>query len=383
MLEVKKGQVFKNYKELCNYLGVPVKSGKSKQLQTEDWNRYFESTKDGNKIIITKVYDTPKEKVNHRTGNNNKNIKPMIHYLQVKWNISDDEYYSLTTWFCNKLELLDKITCNAVYSGEDGINQFCNEHGLQNKELLCKYVSLAKAELKNMFVKALEYLHKKDMADFEDGYMFFYRLGKRSRGYVNTDLLNDIIKNNETIICNHMNEKYNLSDKLSGRQNLLVIYRNEAYTKYFNELKISMLMNNDKAIEILNDKLATQHETYIKDCGSICDDRPLIAYYRGIMIEVIDGDVEVTDYDVKGLGMEICNIIRQKVRKALSKQHYTNKRTGKIVYTFENAESMDNILKIEKLLFQYFDENLIDNIVTKIGDQSGEWLSLPSLSDIV
>ncbi len=70
------------------------------------------------------------------------------------------------------------------------------------------------------------------MCIFEDGYMFTYRLGKRSLGHISTDVLNDVIKENETIICNDLNGEYNFSDKLSGRQKLLFIYRNETYKKY-------------------------------------------------------------------------------------------------------------------------------------------------------
>ena len=64
--------IFKNYKDLCNYLEEPVKSGKSKQLQIKDWERYFMYNKSGNKFIITKVYDSPVKKVDRRGGNHNR-----------------------------------------------------------------------------------------------------------------------------------------------------------------------------------------------------------------------------------------------------------------------------------------------------------------------
>lgn len=72
---------YKNYKELCEVLDEPIKGGKSKQLQLQDWERYFKYTKQGNGFIVTEIYAEPKEKVSNRGksknshGNNNKFAK--------------------------------------------------------------------------------------------------------------------------------------------------------------------------------------------------------------------------------------------------------------------------------------------------------------------
>lgn len=63
---VSEGQIFKNYKALCQELCEPVKTGKSKQLQLEDWKRYFEFSKSGNNFIIIETYETPIDKVDNR-----------------------------------------------------------------------------------------------------------------------------------------------------------------------------------------------------------------------------------------------------------------------------------------------------------------------------
>ena len=62
-LELKK---YKNYKELCNVLEEKIKSGKSKRLQLKEWERYFTYKKDGYGFVITKIYSTPKEKIDGR-----------------------------------------------------------------------------------------------------------------------------------------------------------------------------------------------------------------------------------------------------------------------------------------------------------------------------
>jgi hypothetical protein len=63
---ISQGQIFKNYKELCLELGELVKTGKAKQLQIADWERYFEYHKSGHNFIINTIFETPKEKVDGR-----------------------------------------------------------------------------------------------------------------------------------------------------------------------------------------------------------------------------------------------------------------------------------------------------------------------------
>lgn len=67
---IAEGQVVKNYKDMCKLLGDITKEGNSRKSQLEDWQRYFEYKKDGHKFIITKIYDSPLEKVESRGGQN-------------------------------------------------------------------------------------------------------------------------------------------------------------------------------------------------------------------------------------------------------------------------------------------------------------------------
>ena len=57
---------YKNYKAMCEENGLEVKAGKGKQLQMKEIARFYEFHKEGNKIIIDKEYDVPKEKVDGR-----------------------------------------------------------------------------------------------------------------------------------------------------------------------------------------------------------------------------------------------------------------------------------------------------------------------------
>lgn len=56
------GDCFKNYKELCVALNQPTYGGNQKKKQLEDFKRYFEYEKTGNKFYILDIYKNPKEK---------------------------------------------------------------------------------------------------------------------------------------------------------------------------------------------------------------------------------------------------------------------------------------------------------------------------------
>jgi uncharacterized protein YegJ (DUF2314 family) len=66
------GNVYKNYKTLCEILNVQTKNGKSKSLQLKDWERYFEYDKQGHSFMITNIHGSTKDKTDLRKGGNNK-----------------------------------------------------------------------------------------------------------------------------------------------------------------------------------------------------------------------------------------------------------------------------------------------------------------------
>lgn len=67
--ELKIGHVFKNYKAICEWLGVKPASGNTKISHMKEFDRYCKYHKDGNKFIIDEVYDVPRDKVDRRENN--------------------------------------------------------------------------------------------------------------------------------------------------------------------------------------------------------------------------------------------------------------------------------------------------------------------------
>ena len=342
------------YSQICEIIGWEQKAGNSKKAQIKEIESCFEYYHPENKkthkpkksYIFTKQLKelVAPSKSNCGGSHNNKNIRPMIEYLQGY--LSDGcfgEYHSMTTWYCEILDLLDKELCITVYCGEDAIDAYCDKHNIHNSKLLCDYVSTAKSVLKDIFLKSLHNMEKNYLCTFYDGYIFIYQMGKRY-GYVATDGINDIIIANETTVCNDLKEEHNLSDKLNGRQLLMQIYNRKDLTEAFDEFKTLELMDNDEAIDLLNKELDLEHgEPY---CTHIDNEHPLVNYYRGVCVN----DVELVDADTDKLAREICTIIKDKTRKVMYSKGGKNSKGEKYyVYNeFEHGAEMDNI---EKLLF--------------------------------
>lgn len=94
-----KGQIFKNYKELCQTLEIePKKSGSNPyKAQFKELERYCFYHKEGQKIIIDIVFNEVKEKVDNRANNkggNNIKYADDMEYLMLrllnKFNTTDD-----------------------------------------------------------------------------------------------------------------------------------------------------------------------------------------------------------------------------------------------------------------------------------------------------
>lgn len=341
------------YPQICETVGWKQTTGDSKIAQIREIEDAYEYYHPINKkthkpkksyIFTRKLRDMVEPSKENSAGNNRKNIQSMIDYLQAKFDL-DDNWYSFTDWYCEKLELMHKGICNAVYH-PDEIDTVCEEYNISDGKLFCEYVSAAKSELKNMFLKALAYLDKKKKITYQDQYKFTYQLGKRTRGNIITDSLNEQIEEIETTVCNDMNEDYKLSKKMKGRQLLKIIYSKERLTKKFKELSLGMLQDDEYAIDKLNCELSYQHPTFHPDYCSICKERPLISYYRGISIT----EMELEESDPDCLALDITNRIRTKVRKSLMK-------------SYRKPVKLSDLKAIEKALFQQYYDKIDEDII--------------------
>ena len=113
------------YQQICKILGWDLKAGNSKKAQIKEIESAYEFYHPENKkthkqkksyIFTQKNRDLIEpSKSNCGGAHNIKNIQPMIDYLQAKINPDDNDWYSFTDWYCEKLDLMNKSFCNAVY----------------------------------------------------------------------------------------------------------------------------------------------------------------------------------------------------------------------------------------------------------------------------
>lgn len=74
--KLKEGQVFKNYKELCNYLGWNITDGKSKTKQIENLRYLCRFERVGHKYVIVKILNDKLPEKQPRISNHAKYVQP-------------------------------------------------------------------------------------------------------------------------------------------------------------------------------------------------------------------------------------------------------------------------------------------------------------------
>ena len=230
---LKVNQIFKNYKELCAYLGEEPKTANSKKAQLKEWERYFTFIKEGQKIIITEVFDIPKDKVTKYTSNNNKNVKPMMDYLMSEFNIDYlDKYFTISSWSTSLLHLLNKDVCDKSYRDDEELLLFCEQHNIVDPKFYRTYVGTVKFITKNLITTAFRGLQKRGFLEYKDGYKFRYEAEKYNKTIcVDGNFVNDYIDNIERETCELLINEYFPDKKIKG--NNLFIFYNTVTRKMF------------------------------------------------------------------------------------------------------------------------------------------------------
>ena len=259
-------QVFKNYKELCMFLGEEPKKANSKKSQLKEWERYFAFTKNGQKIIITEIYDSPKDKVDNRINNggyNTKNIQSVMDYILS--NFDEDKfmgkYMTISNWSTKVFHLLNADVCNIVYEDDEIISKYCKEHNISDIQFFKQYVGIVKYVVKKLLVSSFNTLHKRGCIEMYEGYKFAYdgenRYGQSCVKYIGTSSLNEMVDEMERTICDLMKEKYFPDRKIKGKQ-LLHYLQQECNKELFQEYiatRKQYMNENDDFLSLLNDDI--------------------------------------------------------------------------------------------------------------------------------
>ena len=356
------------YPQICEIVGWKVTTGNSKKAQIKEIESCFEwyhpmnkkTHKEKKSYIFTKQLREPVEpSMENSKGNNNKNITPMIDYLlriasEKEFNVGD--YMTLTHWFCGSagLDLMDRDIYVEQFGSDEELQAFCAEYNISKLRLFREYMGIIRKHTKDIFLKALEVMAKKNLVEYTDGYEFYYKMNKRGRmGYIFTNELNDTVHCLEEKNCNELNDAYNLSHKMVGRRLLMCINRKPEIKEQFDDF-----MNNDLNVVPVWDILNLCIDKEYKYNCHVDDKHSIQSYYRAIEIDMIEDTIN-QDCDKDGLATAVTNVIRRVSRRELLNMKWKDKYEN-VHMTYDAWEDATDIVKIEKLLFTHFDEDFDD-----------------------
>ena len=372
MLELNKEYT---YSQICEIIGWKIQTSNAKKAQIKEIESCFEfyhpmnkkTHKEKKSYIFTKQLKEPVEPSRQNNGKKSNDVIDFYDYICFIFNDDYfDEWCSSTTWYCDILNLLEKEVSTDIYNDDEVIKKHCETLGIHNCVLYKDYISIARRVLKDLLFKALNYGIRIHTISYSTGYKFIYALGERSRGTFISDNINDKVIQYEAEICDGMNDSYNLSSKMKGRQLLMLIYGNKKYTEEMKEGVCISLMEDKDVMKEFDDCLENQCETYISGYCSVDDvERPLIDYHSVIKAELFTNKTD------KCNGYVVTNNIRKRTRKQIinAKNHKTNEKKyyGRLV--------LDDVLIIENTLFIHFDEKYTDDmdLYFKIDNKDFDW----------
>ena len=364
------------YSQICEVLGWKKYSGgDSKKAQIKEIESSFEwehpinekTHKEKKSYIFTKQLKEPVAP-KHGGSNNNKNIDPMMDYLCCIANgIDIDNSMTLTRWFCSGagLNLMNPNICDEQFGSDEALVSFCAEHYIEDINLFRTYMGIIRKNTKDIFLKALAVMAKKGLVEYIDGYEFYYKMKHGCVGNVFTDELNDTVHNLEKKNCEELNDVYRFSEKMTGRQLLMLIYRKPEVKKKFDEF-MNVGLNVTALWDILNPHIDEEHLCACR----INENHKIQSYYRAVHITGIEEKIN-PDCNKDDLATTVTNVIRRVSRRELFNKKWTD-YNGVTHHSYNIRDSATDVLAIEKLLFTHFDKDFDDGTSLNLVAQDDE-----------
>lgn len=217
------GMVMKNYKELCTLFGEEAKTGKAKQLQLKNWQRYFDWEKDGQKFIITDIYDTPLPKEDLRRKGNNSIYKNYIELILLQY-LSKQEGYKKTFTKRNWLELLGMINDKYGKEPKNKLKQL--DYSINDQEITLFYIRSNK-KLERVLHDALSNLQREKLiiVEYETVIVSVDGMGREHRFIANDYQKKKILQTERYILKNVMQYK-----------NMFYVYIKNKSNEYYNKV---------------------------------------------------------------------------------------------------------------------------------------------------
>lgn len=323
---MEKGQVFKNYKELCAYMGEPEVNGNAKIAQFKKWSGLFEYHKKGHKIIIDEVYENGE--MLEFFGGNDTHVRIMIPYVRSKILSADpDEYLGTQRLLGSTLRLIPMGAYKQLNDRGMKAEEFYKKHGLQEIGSFEEYVSVAGNVMKDTVVRCLRRMQKNKEIKFTEAEVFIAKDGRRR--YLCLDGYDELVKKTEYDVCNQMAAELGL--KTRGRQLVHFIKGKKELMQQFFDRCMKELLKNEELVKDLKKQYLLVGPGRELKLENLCE------YYKV---------VHIIDYD------------EERIEKARGPD-YNEKRQLRMIYedvkpriAARVSSSKKDVAKIEKMLFK-------------------------------
>lgn len=271
---VKEGQEFKNYKELCGYLGEKSLDGRSKKLQLERWQRSFKWHKEGHKIFIDEVLS---ETIDDPWGGNNKHVKEFLPYVIFCLDRSgiENEYVGFQRMMKSELKLVDSSLYSLYNHRHLGQAEALRRRGIRSYESFLMFIYNFEYLARETLERCFNVLEKGGGITWKPAQIFIVGMNSKRKVYVTG--YEEVLDRIETAVCNEMNPE----KEKDGRRYLHVIKRDKELIEKFYKECIRRLVMDEQLVTAIK-------ESYERDYGEEFVPEMIIEYYRLYYIESID-----------------------------------------------------------------------------------------------
>lgn len=308
ILNLKIGQVIKNYIELCKLLDVKPTKGKGRNYHIQEFERYCKYHKQGQKFIVDEVYAEPLPKVDGRV-NNGKHISHTIY---------DD--------------LMDNIVLNILLE-EGEIEESFN--GIFNY-----WIDLFTVEYEKMLKAGYEQFAKKH--NISKGLVLTYQQKMRN-------ILNKLLETTLNRLQKQGIIKWKKRIKYIDTY-CDVDFANKKLTDKIDTAKKKVL--NDMKITYANLAYPNTYKKYVKKVCKELDN--VMNFWNVYCIKLIKNDIDNVETDIDELKKRLILQLHKAVRSHKSKDDF-----GKIFYPYMSETNKQDTIRLDKLLWR-LPKNYID-----------------------
>lgn len=276
------GLVVKSYKELCKLLDQDVKTGNSKKLQLEMFQRYFAWEKDKQKFIITDIYEVPIQKEDKRLYGNHSVYVKFIELILCQYLVNQPNYTSILTRR-NLWEILGMV------------NEKYNK--IEDEEIKKTHYEITSYDIKNFYRRsanklnkilktALENLQKRKIIRYEEEVI-----------YVTEDGQHKLVEDDYEKKCLLMAENYALT-KVVGFETITDVFLHNKQNEYYSAVnkylsdnfcwkytynRIKLIYLQDKIREVIPQvELQLQKALLSDHIAGYLDKEALNLYYKNL-----------------------------------------------------------------------------------------------------